>query len=121
MSTLASPPEPAIEYYSSSLREKYLLGETDVTRIPTSRQDAANIGWEPKLADFEARSNARVLAGGLEEAMPEGWPKAVEGPLVWSGEDFVDEEKYVYRLSEADKLELGEAVLSVNSTLKSLF
>lgn len=98
------------EYYSHGLRERFRI---DGLKLPvaetgpeTGPETYADIEYDVDEAKFQARSEARIRAGGLESSVPEGWPKAVQGPLVWTSTDFIDEREYVYRLTDDNKAEI---------------
>jgi len=104
--TLNSPIEP---YYSHGLRERYRL---DAFKMPVTRKEQvyADIGYRPDYAKYLDRSASRIHAGGLESDVPNGWPKVVNGPLVWTATDFNDETEFVHSLSEVEKAEIEEAL-----------
>jgi hypothetical protein len=91
------------------LRTRYRPEEP---KLPTVRTNPvyADIKFKPEKDKYHARTAARVRAGGLESEVPEGWPKALKGPLVWTSTDFQDETKYVRCLSAAEKAEIMNAL-----------
>jgi len=98
-----------IFYYSQGLRKKYLIDSTKT--LPTPEQKAkAVIKYHPNLEQYLARVEAFLRAGGLEEEVPEGWPKELTGPLVRTTADFQDKSKYIYILTEDVKIELHNAL-----------
>lgn len=116
---LAMGPRVTAPYYSSGLRARFL---TDGMRL--DQRDADGGRSPPKYADIEyeideqkylARSKARMAAGGLPTEVPPGWPQKLEGPLVWSSNDFPNEDEYVYTLTDDDKTELLYALHSFKS------
>lgn len=104
--TRNGPIEP---YYSHGLRERYRL---DAFKMPFARKEQvyADIEYRADYTKYLSRSASRVRAGGLESDVPNGWPKAVNGPLVWTATDFKDETEFVHSLSEIEKIEIKEAL-----------
>jgi hypothetical protein len=107
-----APIEP---YYSHGLRERYRL---DALKVPVfeKAQAYADIGYKADNAKYLARSAARVRAGGLESDVPTGWPKVLNGPLVWTATDFKDETEFVHTLSNAEKAEISDALKNFRGT-----
>lgn len=115
MDLIESPPAQAEEYFPQSLREKYLLSEK-IEQFKLSKDaKPANIGWEPSWEEFQRLSQKRQAENVLEQAVPQGWPDQVHGPLVWQTGDFTEESKYVIELSSDDKAEVIEAIASWRS------
>jgi hypothetical protein len=99
------------EYYSRGLRERFRLDASALKPSIVAKDQAyADIDYSIDEAKYRARSEAIVRAGGLETEVPRGWPNALQGPLVWTGTDFKDEAEYVLYLTDADKVELVEAL-----------
>lgn len=49
----------------------------------------------------------------VDEPLPEGWPKQLEGPLVWDGIDLEqNQESFLYYLTDDDKRELHDAIIN---------
>ena len=103
------------DYYSTGLRARFRL---DAARTPVQPDvKYADIGYDVNEEAFTRRAAARLAAGGLPTAVPEGWPTRLEGPLVWSAQDFNEgEEEYVYMLNEADKVEIEQALVFFKGT-----
>jgi hypothetical protein len=97
------------DYYSSGLRSRFRI-DADRPVAPVGEVTYADIGYEVDEAAFRRRAAARLAAGGLPTAVPSGWPTRLEGPLVWSGDSFGNEDEYVYYLTEEDKAEIGRAL-----------
>lgn len=99
------------DYYSSGLRAKYNIEVARLT-APTSQrpQKAADIAYEPNISSYLARSSARTCSTELEKDVPEGWPKALSGPMAWTGSDFMNESEWLYTLSSNDKKEVNSAL-----------
>ena len=100
-----------IEYYSRGLREKLRLDALKLNP-PAIGPDQVYADIEYKINEnkYDARTQARIRAGGLETSLPIGWPKALDGPLIWIGADLEDEGQYVLRLGDAEKAELVTAL-----------
>ena len=73
--------QPDIEYHPDY--EKYL------------QRRARRLAENPKLRDVP---------------LPSGFPKRVEGPIVWEGKDWTSEGQWVYRLSELEMKEIDDAL-----------
>jgi len=118
---LASAAETSVrdEYYSQGLRARFRLdAELASKRILQPRLgDHPNIGYMVDEAAFHRRSAARRAAGGLPTELPAGWPKELTGPLVWTTADYKDEASYVYFLTDADKIEIDQALKSFKGSL----
>ncbi|KAK0732538.1 beta-lactamase/transpeptidase-like protein [Apiosordaria backusii] len=109
------PTSLEIPYYSPVIRQKFKpevhLG------LPTPLQETsyADVDYHFNELKFAARTSAQVqerLQSGKStpNVLPEGWPQAIQGPLVWSGSDFSDESLFVYHLTEEDKQEIRAAL-----------
>jgi hypothetical protein len=110
-----SPIDPSLEYYPPALRKKY--GLEDPPRLEnlmsSNEQASADIGWVPDMENFLDR-RARMAKSGEgigADDLPEGWPKQVEGPRVWRGDD-LDQREYSHELSSAEILDLKTAIAS---------
>lgn len=51
-------------------------------------------------------------SGIILEDLPSDFPRRLTSKLVWTGSDFHDELKYIYHLSENDKIELDRALFA---------
>jgi len=109
--TNTSPSEAPLQYYSQGLRAKFHIDgiRAEQAKLETSGR-FADIGYEVEEDKYRARSEARVKAGGLPDAVPAGWPAELKGPLVWGSDSFPDEKEYVYNITEEDKTELLDAL-----------
>lgn len=104
-------PDAQIDYYSQGLRERFRIDALKLQPPAIDKDEKyADIDYQIDEAKYMARSKAIVRAGGLETKVPAGFPKTLEGPLVWKGTDFQDEDEYVIRLEESDKAELQQAL-----------
>ncbi|KAK7928359.1 Clavaminate synthase-like protein [Apiospora marii] len=98
------------EYYSTGLRRRFQLDGLRVAPSGSSSAPSANVGYEVDESKFRERTEARLKLGNLPSAAPQGWPTEVKGPLVWSTQDFPNEDEYVYTLTETDITEIEEAL-----------
>lgn len=104
-------PDPRVPYYSHGLRARF---QVDGVRAEQAKRDTstkpADISYSINTEKYLARSAARLAAGGLPTEVPAGWPKELQGPLVWGSDSFPDENEYVYTLTNDDKKELLQAL-----------
>ena len=71
-----------------------------------------DIHYHPDRQKWEARA-ARRLADNPSlptTALPDGFPKVLNSPLVWEGRDWKDEKQWVYELNASELKEIGDAV-----------
>ncbi|KAI1506263.1 hypothetical protein F5X99DRAFT_404313 [Biscogniauxia marginata] len=96
------------DYYSQGLRKRFLLDgvKSAKAKEPRNTETVADISYDVDEKAFLRRCEASLAAGGLPTSVPEGWPVELDGPLVWSNDDFQDESEYVYLLTDADKAEI---------------
>lgn len=99
---------PSNSYYAQGLRARYHLDEI---KTPLIKDDKtyAKIGYEPDLTQYLARSESIIRAGGLEPELPVGFPKALSGPMCWSGADLTDETN-VHYLTDDERTEIDAAL-----------
>jgi hypothetical protein len=109
MSKLLPQFNPELDYYPPSLRRKYGLKEYVPSENHVTRATSADIGWIPDFAKFRERTTARPQADRFENILPEGWPRLLDHPLVWSG-DNLQKEQYVYELSPSQNMEIHSAL-----------
>ncbi|TFK72234.1 Clavaminate synthase-like protein [Pluteus cervinus] len=72
-----------------------------------------DINYHPDEKKYHARRERRLEENPnlpLEE-LPVGFPKKVEGPIVWEGKDWTGEDQWVYNLSAVELSELDSALL----------
>lgn len=99
------------DYYSQGLRNRFKIDGLRVAKSFSEQQErSADIGYEVDEAKYHRRSEGRLRAGDLPTTVPAGWPAEVSGPLVWSGDDYSDENEYIYELTDADKVEIVGAL-----------
>jgi hypothetical protein len=84
-------------------------GTLPVNGITAKQPD---IQYHPSYEKFLQR-RARRLAENPDlpnVSLPKGFPKQVEGPIVWEGEDWESEDQWVYQLSVAELKEIDDAL-----------
>jgi hypothetical protein len=76
-----------------------------------------DIEYHPDEAKYRARRTRRFAENpDLANApLPDGFPKKVEGPIVWEGDDWTDEEQWVYNLSNTELKEISNALTHFKS------
>lgn len=107
----------AVPYYSQGLREKYRIGEIQPSPLQKT-QASPDISWMPDLEKYLARTSATIRAGGLEKEVPPGWPKHLNSPLAWSGNDFENEDAYIHLLTDEEKAEIDNALIQFKGRLR---
>jgi len=110
---IASSAVPA--YYSNTLRQKYRLHELDSTLAQNQHDPPTK--WHPDYKTFEARSIARLKAGGLETSLPTSFPQVLRGDSVWHAGQFVDPGQYIHHLEDDEIKEVQEALRTFKCTL----
>ncbi|KAF9466244.1 hypothetical protein BDZ94DRAFT_1280914 [Collybia nuda] len=78
----------------------------------TTTPQQPDIEYHPDEAKWRARTAQRFAENPdlAKVPLPEGFPKQVEGPIVWAGSDWVHEDQWVYNLSPADLEEIQNAL-----------
>ena len=76
-----------------------------------------DIGYHPNEANYRARTARRFAENPdlAKVSLPDGFPKKVEGPIVWEGNDWTGEEQWVYNLSETELKEISNALTHFKS------
>ncbi len=71
-----------------------------------------DISYHPDLEKYRLRTARRFqLDPHLAHVpLPKNFPPQVEGPNVWEGNDWTNEEQWVYQLSETQLKEIDEAL-----------
>ncbi|KAK3343385.1 hypothetical protein B0T25DRAFT_463630 [Lasiosphaeria hispida] len=101
----------AAQYYSPNIRERFGVQiAANLSSLTVQSTKYAEIGYAFDERAFAKRTQARLQAGGLPTAVPQGWPKALRGPLVWTGSDFPDQSTFSYDLTDQDKDEITAAL-----------
>ncbi|KAF8346163.1 hypothetical protein F5887DRAFT_125135 [Amanita rubescens] len=75
-------------------------------------QQPPQIEYHPNEEQYRARTARRLAENPslTKSALPKGFPKKVESPLVWEGKDFKDESEWVYELTPDQLKEIDDAV-----------
>ncbi|KAF7987106.1 hypothetical protein HWV62_295 [Athelia sp. TMB] len=81
-----------------------------------------DIEYQPDRIKWEARTARRLAADPSlpNKALPAGYPKKLESPLVWEGSDWKDEKQWIYPLTTSDLSEIAQAVKHFRSLDKPL-
>ncbi|TFK27344.1 Clavaminate synthase-like protein [Coprinopsis marcescibilis] len=83
---------------------------SSVHLIPASPSPAKqpDIAYQPDEAKYRAREARRLAEDPSlpKVPLPEGFPRQVEGPIVWKGSDWTNEDQWVYRLSPEELAEI---------------
>ena len=76
------------------------------------------LGYLPDDQIFQEREARLASLGDLDtdDAPPAGFSQRVDGPRVWSGKDFRDEDSYAVHLTPSDVMEVEAALQSFKST-----
>jgi hypothetical protein len=76
-----------------------------------------DIEYHPNEANFLARTRRRFAENPdlANVPLPDGFPKKVEGPIVWEGKDWANEEQWVHNLSEVELEEVANALTHFKS------
>ena len=111
-------------YYSDGLRKRFQLDALQRPQLVVKPSvNYANISYEPNEAEYLERVKNRLKTAVLSTEVPQGWPTQLSGPLVWTTDDFQNENEFVYHLSDADKAEIVDALTHFkgNSVCTALF
>lgn len=87
------------------------------TETITSNNQQPDISYHPDEAKYRARTAQRLSQDPTlpQAALPDGFPSKVEGPIVWEGKDWNNEDQWVYKLSPADLQEIDDALAHFRS------
>jgi hypothetical protein len=71
-----------------------------------------DIDYHPDEGKYRARTARRLEKDPSLpiSPLPYGFPRQVEGPIVWEGKDWTIEDQWVYVLSENELKEINDAV-----------
>lgn len=71
-----------------------------------------DIHYHPDYSKYVERTTRRLTENPdlPNEPLPTGFPDQVEGPIVWRGDEWTNEEQWVYKLSDAELQEIDNAV-----------
>ena len=81
-----------------------------------------DISYAPDREKWTTRTTQRLTEDPtlLSIPLPGGFPRKLDSPLVWEGEDWKNESQWVYNLSPAELKEIDEAVRHFHGRLISL-
>lgn len=87
--------------------------------ITVTATQQPDIEYHPDEAKWRARTAQRFAENPnlAKVPLPEGFPKQVEGPIVWEGSDWVHEDQWVYNLSSTELEEIHNALHHFKSSL----
>lgn len=90
--------------------------------MPVSVAVQPDIQYHPDPVKYKALTARRLEQdpGLLQMSLPPGFPAKVEGPIVWEGKDWINEDQWVYKLNEEEIQEIEGAVAHFESLGKSL-
>ncbi|KAF8994584.1 hypothetical protein BDQ17DRAFT_1392391 [Cyathus striatus] len=79
---------------------------------PVAAAKQPDIEYHPNVEKWKARIARRLAEDPSlpNNALPDGFPKKLESPLVWEGKDWKGEDQWVYNLSEEQLKEIDDAV-----------
>ncbi|KAG6836311.1 hypothetical protein H0H93_009231 [Arthromyces matolae] len=77
-----------------------------------SQPSQPDISYHPNCENWHARTARRLKEDPSlpKTELPPGFPKRLESPLVWEGQDWKSEKQWVYELNEAELKEIDDAV-----------
>jgi hypothetical protein len=80
--------------------------ESRLTGEPLRQPD---IEYIPNYEKYLARVKRRIENEALQKTLPSGFPKRLDGDLVWDGRDIAEKYDWVYELStnEIEEIEQG--------------
>jgi len=99
-----------MDFYPKSLLKRYDLSTLAIEQIQANGPSAA-IGWIPDVQQFQDREIAQ-RQNKTRNDLPKGWPHAMQGKLVWSGEDLKGEH-YIHTLSVSHIQEIEHALSNI--------
>lgn len=101
-----------MDFYPKSLLERYGLSTLAFEQIQANGPSAA-IGWIPDVQQFQERETAHAKRQNKARSdLPKGWPREIQGNLVWSGED-LESEQYIHTLSASHIQEIEHALSTI--------
>lgn len=82
-----------------------------------------DISYHPDFKKWQARTARRLSEEPSlpTHPLPAGFPKKMEGPLVWDAKDWKNESQWVYQLSSSELNEIEDAVKHFQSSSSSCF
>jgi len=81
---------------------------TTVTAAPPPGQP--DIAYAPNYENYQARTTKRLKEGNLPTSVPDGFPKQLNGDLVWEGDSVGQTYDWTYKLSEDQLGEIDRAL-----------
>lgn len=78
-----------------------------------------DIEYHPDFAKYQARTQRRKETESLQTTLPEGFPRALDSPLVWDGKDVEQRTDWIYQLSEVQLDEIDSALKSFKGLQES--
>lgn len=71
-----------------------------------------DISYHPDVENWHNRTARRLAEDPSlpKTALPEGFPKKLDSPLVWQGSDWKNEQEWVYNLNTEQLKEIDDAV-----------
>ncbi|KPM45634.1 hypothetical protein AK830_g919 [Neonectria ditissima] len=103
----AIAPTSARPYLPNGLRGKYLLQEPNFVHCQGT---SADIDWVPNYEKYVKRTEARSGLPNVLKKVPNGWPEALDSPLVWTSDTFDKKDDMIFVLDEQQKQEVYDAV-----------
>lgn len=87
--------------------------------MPVSVAVQPDIQYHPDPVKYKALTARRLEQdpGLLQMSLPPGFPAKVEGPIVWEGKDWINEDQWVYKLNEEEIQEIEGAVAHFESRM----
>lgn len=87
---------------------------TAITKIQAKQPD---ISYHPDFTKYQLRTERIKSQLPANIGLPPRFPKQLTGPLVWEGEDFVDERAWTFVLSELHITEINQALFYFKCTV----
>lgn len=96
-----------------------LSNKLDKLHLATSKPGAQqpDISYHPDEAKWKARTARRLAEDPSlpSTALPEGFPKVLDSPLVWEGKDWTDESQWTYVLNDDQLQEIDSGLKHFHS------
>ena len=100
-----------VPYYPRPIRKRFGLSNADLRPAPQEEPES-DISYYPHAKRHSVGARRDRQAESIESQVPPGWPKTLEGPLVWEPENLQDEKTFVYLLTPSDRHEIDAALMS---------
>jgi hypothetical protein len=101
--------QDVLPFYPRSLCQRYRADQLNVS-VTKEILDPVRIGWQPNYETYLARAAARLRVGGHSASLPAGFPREMQGDLVWSGIRKIEEVQYTFQLQDFQKAEVEQAL-----------